>query len=548
MTNQNPATTSLVNKPIEFALMAERAYGDPFNEVEVDVVFADTAGAMWRVPAFWSGDNVFRVRFAAPRSGVYTWRSACTNPDDPGLHGQTGALTALPYTGSAELYRHGRLRVAQSRRTLEHADGTPFLWLADTWWMGLTQRLDWPDGFRRLTEDRVRKGFSAIQIVAGPLPDFCATIATWDPQQTNEAGWPWEQGFARINPAFYDLADLRLAFLVEQGLVPCIVGMWGYYLPFMGVERCRQHWRYLVARYGAYPVTWCLAGEATMPTYARHGTPELDRDREIQKAGWTEVARYVRELDPWHNPVTVHPSWMVPARASLADASLVDFDMLQTGHSGYTSLVPSVEAMQEAVSQEPRIPVLNSEVCYEGIMGASGAQIQRFMFYTCMLSGACGHTYGANGIWQFNREGDPYGDSPSGWSWGGDPWNVCMRYPGSAQMGLGRGLFERYEWWRMRPCPDRVKPRWSEDNYRAAYAAEIPGQALICYVPHGWPVTVNGLGEQPYTAYYFDPVTGEQVDIAQVAPAVDGVWEAPKPPSRQDWVLVVAEARSKAAT
>ncbi|MBN1247372.1 MAG: DUF4038 domain-containing protein, partial [Anaerolineae bacterium] len=219
MPSQMTGATVAVNKPFEFALSAQRAYNDIFNEVEVDVVFADAAGASWRVPAFWAGDAIFRVRFAAPHPGEYTWRSVCTNPDDAGLHGHTGTLTAIPYDGPSTLTRHGRLQVAETGRTLEHADGTPFLWLADTWWMGLTKRLDWPDGFRRLTEDRVRKGFTAIQIVAGPLPDFCATRATWDPQQANEAGWPWERSFARINPAFYDLADLRMAFMVEQGLM-----------------------------------------------------------------------------------------------------------------------------------------------------------------------------------------------------------------------------------------------------------------------------------------------------------------------------------------
>src|SRR5438128_4943039 len=36
----------------------------------------------------------------------------------------------------------------------------------------------------------------------------------------------------------------------------------------------------------------------------------------------------------------------------------------------------------------------------------------RFMFWACVLSGAAGHSYGANGIWQVNRPGQPYGPSP----------------------------------------------------------------------------------------------------------------------------------------
>ena len=48
----------------------------------------------------------------------------------------------------------------------------PFFWLGDTWWMGLTKRLLWPEGFKLLTADRVKKGFTVIQIVAGLYPDM----------------------------------------------------------------------------------------------------------------------------------------------------------------------------------------------------------------------------------------------------------------------------------------------------------------------------------------------------------------------------------------
>ena len=36
-------------------------------------------------------------------------------------------------------------------------------------------------------------------------------------------------------------------------------------MPWMGVEKVKQHWRYLIARYGAWPVVWCAAGEANLP-------------------------------------------------------------------------------------------------------------------------------------------------------------------------------------------------------------------------------------------------------------------------------------------
>lgn len=542
--------TGFAQQPIEFELTATQHHTDIFNQVEVDVVFTRPGGALWRVPAFWSGDHHFRVRFAAPEPGEYAWHTESTATDDTGLHGCTGSLRAIPYEGSSALYRHGRLRVTDSRRTLEHADGTPFLWLADTWWTGLTTRLDWPAGFRRLAEDRVRKGFNVIQIVAGPLPDFCATMDTWNPQQANEAGWPWETDFARINASFYDLADLRLAFLVEQGLMPCIVGMWGYYLPFMGAQRCRQHWRNLVARYGAYPVTWCLAGECTMPTYERAGQPAGERDSSLQKTGWTEVARYVRQLDPYHNLVTVHPQ--NSARQSLEDESLLDFDMLQTGHSGYQSLPHSAAAMQAAVTWKPRMPVLNSEVNYEGIMGGSKDEVQRFLFWTSLLQGACGHSYGAQGIWGMNSRSAPYQGTTG--SWGEGCWQDVMHYPGSAHVGIGATILRRYLWWRLQPSEE---PQAAPSGRDFSFVARLPGELVVAYLPcNCFPAALMGhqsdggaplpLRIEPgasYVATFFNPCTGEAIPVGAVTPD-HGQWTPPRKPSMADWVLALDARQS----
>ncbi len=54
--------------------------------------------------------------------------------------------------------------------------------------MGFTDRLHWPDEFQLLTEDRVQKGFTLVQIVAGLYPD----MAPFDPRGKNEGGYPWQ--------------------------------------------------------------------------------------------------------------------------------------------------------------------------------------------------------------------------------------------------------------------------------------------------------------------------------------------------------------------
>jgi uncharacterized protein DUF4038 len=69
----------------------------------------------------------------------------------------------VAYGGSNPLYRHGALRVSTSRLHLEHADGTPFIWAADTVWAGplLAGEAEWDS----LLRDRVGKKFTAIQFM-----------------------------------------------------------------------------------------------------------------------------------------------------------------------------------------------------------------------------------------------------------------------------------------------------------------------------------------------------------------------------------------------
>ena len=180
-----------------------------------------------------AGEQTWRVRYSADGPGRYGFRSVCSDTSNTDLHGVSGTIDVSPYEGSRPLYQKGGLRVAASKRHFEHADGTPFFWMGDTWWLGLTKRLRWPEDFQQLAADRVAKGYNVIQIIAGLYPD----MGSFDPRGANEAGFPWEKDYTRINPAYFDMADLRIRHLVEVGLTPCIVGCWGYYLPILGMER-----------------------------------------------------------------------------------------------------------------------------------------------------------------------------------------------------------------------------------------------------------------------------------------------------------------------
>ena len=517
---------------MEWGFTSGKAYRDPFNDVELDLMVSGPGALTQRIPAFWSGDTNWRVRYAPPRPGRYEWRTIASDTASPDLHGVSGTLDVTPYEGDSVLHRRGAVRVAADHRHFEHADGTPFLWLADTWWMGLTRRLRWPDDFQFLTADRVSKGFSVVQIVAGLYPD----MPPFDRRGANEAGFPWEEGYARINPAYFDMADLRIRYLVDRGIVPCIVGSWGYYLPLMGAARMRQHWRYLIARWGALPVVWCLAGEGTMPYYL---SKNVQRDREEQKQGWTDIARYVRTADSGRHMITIHPS--SSARVTVSDPEVLDFDMLQTGHNDRASIPNTVESVIRSYNETPRMPVIVGEVCYEGIMEASRQEVQRFMFWTSILNGAAGHTYGANGIWQVNTKTEPYGPSPHGRSWGDVPWDDAASLPGSRQLGFAKRLLERYPWQRMEPHPEWIEPHFGSKSYNASYAAGVPGELRVIFCPPMWdPPLVKALERDvKYRAFFFNPATAKEYEIGMVTPDASGDWRPPVFPIYQDWVLVL---------
>ena len=518
----------------EWSFASGKIYRDPFNEIELDVIFRGPGGDEDRVPAFWAGEQSLRVRYAPKAPGKYSWRTVSSDTSNADLHGRTGTLDVAPYQGDNPLHKHGSIGVRADRRYFEHADGTPFFWLGDTWWMGLCQRMNWPRDIQALAADRVRKGFTVVQIVAGLYPD----MPQFDPRGANEAGFPWEAGYARINPAYFDMADLRLEYLVSKGIAPCIVGCWGYYLPILGEKKMKQHWRYIVARWGALPVFWCLAGEGSMPYYL---SKNHEQDAAMQKHGWSEIGRYIRSIDPSRHPITIHPS--TAARATVDDPSVLDFDMLQTGHSDRTSIPNTIRLVTESYTQTPTMPVLVGEVCYEGIMEASRQEVQRFMFWSCLLSGAAGHTYGANGIWQVNTAEKPFGASPHGRSWGDTPWEIASQLPGSAQLGIAKKLLMRYKWWRFEPHPEWVEPHWTSKDFVQAYAAGIPGNVRILFFPvWGSPVVKQLEKGVTYKAFFFNPANEKEYPLSVVESDAEGSWKPSAPPIFQDWVLVMERA------
>lgn len=566
-----PATQE---RMVEWTVTTQKTYADPFNDVDVDVIFTRDSHS-WRVPAFWRGQNRWTVRFAPPTPGKYTYHLASTDRHNPDLNGRAGHVTITPYAGDNPLLKHGMVRVSANHRYFEHADGKPFYWLGDTWWMGLSDRLPW-SGFQQLTADRKAKGFTVVQIVAGLVP--FEEVCPEDPGCRNEGGAVWEPGFTRINPGYFDAADRRIQLLVDSGIVPEIEGTYASVLAQMGVAKMKKHWRYVIARYGAYPVLWNLADEAVDPpaAIASRFPTSMQWLLPPSPGDWTEIARYIRSTDPSHHPLTVN-EWVQPGDIPLQDATLTDFDQLQPGHWGWPSLGNEVMQLNQRFARTDLIkPVVVGEIGYEMLGGTHLEDFQRMAFWLATLNGAAGYTYGAAPTYEANNPEKPLHRSDQ---YTFLTWEEGMNLPGSYQVGLSAKLLRQYPWWQFTPHPEWVTPRGTtllephsghefdvgnfdfglivnEDftpteeflqtpeilvpggkwkahrgSFHGPYAAGVPGEIRVIYTPAFGlaappPPTVLGLEQGVrYQAYYWDPMLGIKFDLGAVEVPVPGAVE-----------------------
>jgi hypothetical protein len=165
--------------------------------------------------------------------------------------------------------------------------------------------------------------------------------------------------------------------------------------------------------------------------------------------------QYIHATDPFKHPVSLHPTDL--SRTQVTDPNVLDFEMLQTGHGDRASIGPTIDRVRRSRRAEPTMPTINAEVCYEGILNTCHDDVVRIVTWESLLGGTAGHTYGANGIWQMNRQGQPYGKSPHGGTYGPTPWDEAMKLPGSRQVGYARKLLEQFEWWKFEPHPEWVQ-------------------------------------------------------------------------------------------
>jgi hypothetical protein len=470
----------------EITLTAERDYPDPYTDVEVWADFAHDSGATMRREAFWDGGRAWRLRFAAPIAGRWTWRSACS-VEDAGLGGQSGQLACEAGPPSQHRFeRHGFWRMSPGGRNLVHADGTPALLVADTAWA-----LPWratEEQCRVYAADRRAKGFNAVLLMS-VQPDMRARGPR---DRTADEGF--NVGFEdladghinQLNPAYFQYLDQLIAILVAHQIVPVLQPVFhGFGWKGLSVAgtvvppaEYARYCRYLVARYGARPAIYLVGADGS--------------GREPQVAAGGEA---IERWDAYGQPVGIHYRPHADNRA-WQDASWLDFQWCQTGHSG--------EHMPERVADMwrnmPAKGVANGEPTYEhgGKPGRAAGWWQGHEAWCNLCAGGTmGVVYGAGSLWQWRLHPRESGHAPFFLAEGAG-WREALDFEGSRYVGMVSRILDGL------PLAD-IAPDWQVTLGRRGLL--LPGRLYIGYAEQGGPLMM--FGEQAPRGYcVIDPRTG----------------------------------------
>ena len=118
-------------------------------------------------PGFWDGGHTWKIRFAPPFSGVWDYE---TESRDKGLNKRKGKLEVADWTPDEKQLNpahRGFITVNKAGprpgRYFTYADGTPCLWIADTWWDWTNRHIRF-ESFKNLADTRSAQGFNIGQL------------------------------------------------------------------------------------------------------------------------------------------------------------------------------------------------------------------------------------------------------------------------------------------------------------------------------------------------------------------------------------------------
>jgi hypothetical protein len=503
------------------------AYENPLQEATLSVVFLSPLGETNRVYGFWDGAKTWRVRFSPNMPGKWKWTTTCSDTANKGLHLQSGTFLCSAPVTKTRFGQHGPVRVASSGYTLEHDDGTPFFWVADTAWNGAL--LSTPKDWDFYLQTRVQQKFNAVKWVAtqwraSPTGDLKGEMAFTGKEKIS------------VNPEFFRRLDEKADAVTKAGLLNVPVLLWaigghsaehnpGAFLP---EEQAILLARYMVARWQAHPVVWILGGDG------HYFGSEGEKWRRIGRAVFDDIT---------HAPVIMHPQGRHWVQREFKDEKWTGIIGYQSGHGDSDESLKWLTSgpITQDWEKTPRHPIINLEPPYEGHLAYNSKQplsadlVRRTLYWSLLNTPTAGVSYGGHGVWGWDDGTKPPTDHPG--TGVPLPWQKALFLPGAQQMTNLVTFFSMIEWNQLRPLPGAVvnNPGNATPRKYIAAARSAKGDLTVVYVPEERTIEIllASLPPSPEVKW-FNPRTGET--SAAVAVITDTTAQFPTP-SEGDWIL-----------
>lgn len=478
------------------------------------------------------------------------------------LSGSAGWAAEPPWV------EHGELRVSENGHRIEHADGTPFLWLGDTAW-GMFQQLTREEVDQYL-DNRRELGFTVIQSVAFWYPHG-GGFDSGPHNAANAYGYrPFTGGEDAPNTAaprivpggspeapndYWDNADYVVEAAGKRGLYLALLPAWGraYITPQFGGaheeftgDEARQFGAFLGERYRNKPhIVWVLGGDAKarIRGYDKYRNFHDYDKRQVFRAMAEGIARGVTGQRPaWDEPdrawdrvfMTYHPDGDAPDNSSTwfhKDAWL-DANGVEVWRE-VGEVYPTM--LGDYARDEPAKPSLFLEGSYEygsyrhECGWVTPVRVRRQAYQTFFAGGA-GHTYGAGPIWAMRGDS---GDYNCGYT-----WQQALAFPGAVQFaGILQAFLREHDWAQWVPDGGVVSGPIGEGESLKTAVKTAGGNMALVYFADNSQTTIRNILDRAAIACWFDPRNGRQEPAGRFA---TGETRGMRPPGGwEDAVLVL---------
>jgi hypothetical protein len=444
------------------------------------------------------------------------------------------------------------LKISENKRFFTDQGGKPFFWLADTGWL-LFNRLTREEADRYLT-DRQQKGFNVVQVM---VVQALRTVNVYgDSALTNrDLGMPKvTDGNVFENSEAYDYwdhVDYVVGKAAEKGIKIGMVPIWGNAVKNgkTSAAQAKAYAQFLAQRYRDRPnIVWINGGDIQGDV-----VPEI----------WEAIGSTLRTEDPNHL-ITFHPFGRMQSSKWFHDREWLDFNIFQSGHRTYAQDNEAKDLrygednwryVEADYARQPVKPVLDGEPSYENIWHGlhdktlpvwTADDVRRYAYWS-VFAGACGFTYGNNGVMQMRKQRTVSAQASAGAQVSVSPtmdskvalWNEAIDDPGAGQMVhlknliLSKPYFER--------VPDQSLIAENGERYDRLLATRGKDYALI-YTWNGRDMKINmgKIGGAKVNASWYDPRTGQTKVLGKIENKGIKTFNPPgEVRNGNDWVLVL---------